>query len=245
MIAISTIFAVSILLMNYFCPVMAQSLVPGIHGMSTVEKVWFTWVILSSENEISVNLRYSGANTGTTPAVNITATALINNNLDQSTASSAMIGSQYLKAGWISPSSLTIKMKGTSSLYDAPIVTVVASPSEQSPLVGSAQNTDQSTPPENIKSEALNVLSTNSFIDSIGYLHVVGEVENNTPNVAKFVKVTGTFYNKGNEVVATDFTYTSPTDLGPGDKAPFEIILTSASIPINQIDHHSIIVSHD
>ena len=74
-------------------------------------------------------------------------------------------------------------------------------------------------------------------------MHVVGEVENNTPTLAKFVKVTGTFYNGGNEVVATEFTYTSPQDLDPGDKAPFEIILTSASIPLSEIDHNRIVAS--
>ena len=88
-------------------------------------------------------------------------------------------------------------------------------------------------------------LSSNSFIDSIGYLHVVGEIENGTPNSVSYVKAIATFYDKRNNVVATDFSYTNPTDLGPGDKAPFEIILTSASIPISQIDHQSIIVSHD
>jgi hypothetical protein len=88
-------------------------------------------------------------------------------------------------------------------------------------------------------------LGSNSFIDSIGYLHLVGEIENSTPNSVSYVKAIGTFYDKSNNVVATDFSYTNPTDLGPGDKAPFEIILTSASIPISQIDHQTIIVSHD
>lgn len=105
MIDVFTVFAFIILLISYFSPVTAQSLVPGIHAMSTVERVYFTWVILSSDNEISVNLRYNGSDTGTTPAVNITATALINNNLDQLTTTPAMVGSQYLKAGWISPNS--------------------------------------------------------------------------------------------------------------------------------------------
>jgi hypothetical protein len=133
-----------------------------------------------------------------------------------------------------------MKMNVTSSLYDADLVTAVANPPES---LDSAQNTDNSTPTENTMSSVLKVLSMNSFIDSIGYFHVVGEVENDTPALAKFVKVTGTFYNKGNEVVATDFTYTSPQDLAPGDKAPFEIILTSASIPFSEIDNYRIIAS--
>jgi hypothetical protein len=92
---------------------------------------------------------------------------------------------------------------------------------------------------------ALEVLSSNSFIDDLGYMHVVGEILNGTPDPLSFVKATATFYDKSSNVVATDFTYTSPSDLDPGEKAPFEIILTSASIPIRQIDHNNIIASHD
>ena len=220
------------------CPVTAQSLVPGIHGMSIIQGVRFTSVNVTGEKEISFNLKFLGS--GPPPPVLIVATALTNGTDYRPDATTTMGGSQILNTGWSSPKSVAMKIIGNASLYDADLVTVVASPPEAS---GSTQNTAESTPPENTKSEALNVLSTNSFIDSISYLHVVGEVENNTPNVAKFVKVTGTFYNKGNEVVATDFTFTSPQDIAPGDKAPFEIVLTSASIPLSEIDHNRIIAS--
>ena len=76
----------------------------------------------------------------------------------------------------------------------------------------------------------LQILSHNSFTDSVGYLHVVGEVQNNTPANAQFVQVIGTFYDNNNQVVGTQFTYTNPSDIGAGQKAPFELILTSASI---------------
>ena len=35
-----------------------------------------------------------------------------------------------------------------------------------------------------------------------------------------------------NQVVGTQFTYASPSDIASGEKAPFVLILTSASIPI-------------
>ena len=92
--------------------------------------------------------------------------------------------------------------------------------------------------------ESIKILSSNDFIDSIGYLHVVGEIENNTPANIQFVKVTGTFYDSSNQVVATDFTYTNPSDIGPGQKAPFELTLLSASIPVSQIDHYNLIASY-
>ncbi|MDW0163809.1 MAG: FxLYD domain-containing protein [Nitrososphaeraceae archaeon] len=89
----------------------------------------------------------------------------------------------------------------------------------------------------------LQILSHNSFTDSVGYLHVVGEVQNNTPANAQFVQVIGTFYDNNNQVVGTQFTYTNPSDIGAGQKAPFELILTSASIPVSQVDRYNLITS--
>ena len=140
MSALLPLLAACILLTNTFSLATAQSLVPGIHGMSFVQGVKFTWVIISSDNEISVNLRYlgnsNGNSTSTTPAVTLVATALTNpiqvsqTNGDRNTsnAQTTMGGSQILNAGWQSPSSVTIKIEGNSSLYDADLVTVVASP---------------------------------------------------------------------------------------------------------------------
>ncbi|MGB7676462.1 MAG: hypothetical protein WBL54_08065 [Nitrososphaeraceae archaeon] len=105
--------------------------------MSIVQGVKFTWVIISSDNEISVNLRYiNSTGNSTTPAVTLVATALTNpvqvsqTNGDRNTsnAQTTMGGSQILNAGWQSPSSVTIKIEGSSSLYNADLVTVVASP---------------------------------------------------------------------------------------------------------------------
>jgi hypothetical protein len=131
MIASTFLFAVSILLINSFSIASAQSLVPGIHGMSIVEGVKVTWVIISSDKEMSVNLRHLG--NATTPPVTIVATALTgssqsNGTQGESSAPTTMGGSQVLNAGWISPNSLTIKIEGNLSLYDADLVTVVASP---------------------------------------------------------------------------------------------------------------------
>ena len=89
----------------------------------------------------------------------------------------------------------------------------------------------------------LTILSHNSYIDSIGYMHVIGEIKNNTPNVAQFVQIIATFYDNNNKVVGTSFTYTTPIDLASGEIAPFELILTDASIPIEQIEKYTLKVS--
>ena len=49
----------------------------------------------------------------------------------------------------------------------------------------------------------LKVLSSNSFIDSLGYLHVVGEIQNGTTESVTYVKATATFYDKNNKVEST------------------------------------------
>ena len=94
------------------------------------------------------------------------------------------------------------------------------------------------------KSYSIKILSHNSYTDVLGFLHVVGEIQNDTPSSVQFVKVTGTFYDSNNQVVGTDFTYTNPNDIGSGQKAPFELILSSASIPITQIDHYNLVASY-
>ena len=90
----------------------------------------------------------------------------------------------------------------------------------------------------------LQILSYNSFTDSIGNLHVVGEIKNNYPSTVTFVRIVGTFYDINNQVVGTQFTYANPSDIGSGEKVPFVLILTSASIPISQIDHYSLQASY-
>jgi hypothetical protein len=103
------------------------------------------------------------------------------------------------------------------------------------PTVESTPNTTLDNDPN-----GLQILSHNSFRDSMGYLHVVGEIKNNYPATATFVRILGTFYNINNQVVGTQFTYANPSDIGSREKAPFELLLTSASVPISQINHYNL-----
>jgi hypothetical protein len=59
---------------------------------------------------------------------------------------------------------------------------------------------------------------------------IVGEVENNGTEPVEFVKVAVTFYDSTGNVVGTENTYADPSDLRPGMKAPFKILLTSDSV---------------
>jgi hypothetical protein len=95
----------------------------------------------------------------------------------------------------------------------------------------------------NQKSNELTILSHDSYINSIGHMHIIGEIENNTPNIKQFVQVIATFYDSNNKVVGTSNTYTTPTDLKPDEVAPFDLILTEASIPVEQIERYTLKVS--
>jgi hypothetical protein len=105
-------------------------------------------------------------------------------------------------------------------------------------------NTDNLFLDQTSGSGSLQILSHNSFTDILGFLHVVGEVKNNSPTQVEFVKVIATFYDSNNEVVGTKTTYTNPSDISGGDTAPFEILLTSASIPISEIDNYKLAASY-
>ena len=95
-----------------------------------------------------------------------------------------------------------------------------------------------------LNKSSITILSHNSFVDSVGYFHVVGEVENNTPTTAEFVQITGTFYDINDAVVGTQFTYTNPSDISSGAKARFDLVLMSASVPASLIDHYKLSASY-
>jgi hypothetical protein len=85
------------------------------------------------------------------------------------------------------------------------------------------------------------ILSQSAYTDNIGTIHIVGEVINESPTTAKFVKIIVTFYNAYNQVIGTDNTYTEPSDLAPGQRAPFDIFVTSG-VPTNQIRNYALTV---
>ena len=72
----------------------------------------------------------------------------------------------------------------------------------------------------------VHVLENHSYyVDSIGYLHIVGEVKNNTADHLCFVKIPVNIFNSSGQLVDTDFTYTYLDNLPAGDKTCFEILL--------------------
>jgi archaellum component FlaF (FlaF/FlaG flagellin family) len=100
----------------------AQTLERGIYGISNVPNVKITGVTISSDKAISISLIYNGTETTSPPII------IVANGLTNRTEQAPMEGSQVLSEGWISPSSLTISVNGSSSLYDVNLVSVVVTP---------------------------------------------------------------------------------------------------------------------
>jgi hypothetical protein len=90
--------------------------------------------------------------------------------------------------------------------------------------------------------DQVEITSFSSRIDVANYFHVVGEIQNGSPSVITSVKVIGTFYDKNKKVVGTSFAFTDPPDLAPGEKAPFDLVLSSASVPMRQIANYELVI---
>ena len=54
---------------------------------------------------------------------------------------------------------------------------------------------------------------------------IVGEIKNKGDEEVTFVKIIGTFYDKDDIVIGTDYTYTDPHDIKPGRTAPYSMTI--------------------
>jgi hypothetical protein len=59
---------------------------------------------------------------------------------------------------------------------------------------------------------------------------IIGELTNNGTDTADFVQVTATFHNAAGNIVGTDFTYTDPSSIQPGDTVPFTLLVSEESV---------------
>jgi plastocyanin len=88
------------------------------------------------------------------------------------------------------------------------------------------------------------ILSENNYLDSYGTLHIVGEVINESYEPMNSVQVTATYYDTNNGVVGTSFDYTSPSNLQPGQRAPFDITASERTMPTYLIASYTLSADH-
>lgn len=89
----------------------------------------------------------------------------------------------------------------------------------------------------------VDILTHSGWLDSIGYYHVSGEVQNVGSGAVNYVEIVATFYNSSNVVVATDFTFTDVDVILPGRKSPFDVLLYD-STQSARVDHYSLAATY-
>jgi hypothetical protein len=88
------------------------------------------------------------------------------------------------------------------------------------------------------------ILGYNSYVYGSGDLHIVGEVFNESFQTLRFVDVIATFYDANNRIIGTDFDFTNPSAIQPGQRAPFDIVVSEGSIPISLMAYYNLSVDY-
>ena len=68
----------------------------------------------------------------------------------------------------------------------------------------------------------VSIVSQRAYSDEYTF-HIVGEVQNTGSKSAEFVQIVASFYEGNDQFVGTSYTFTAPTTVSPGTKAPFDI----------------------
>lgn len=101
-----------------------------------------------------------------------------------------------------------------------------STPTPTSTPISTPIPTNTPTPTPTTIPPGVSVLSNHSsYVDSIDYLHVIGEVQNNIANHLRFVKITANIFDSSGQLLDTDFTYIHLDNLPAGDKTCFHILL--------------------
>jgi len=88
------------------------------------------------------------------------------------------------------------------------------------------------------------ILSHTGYFDSLGYYHVVGEVQNTGDGALDYVEITATFYDSGNTVVGTGYTFTDIDVVHAGQKSPFDLFLYDETQSA-KVDHYELGIQFD
>jgi hypothetical protein len=79
------------------------------------------------------------------------------------------------------------------------------------------------------------ILSYNTYNDTVGVFHVVGEVENSSPYLITSVQVIAAFYDNLNQLLAVKFAYTNPPSIRSGQVAFFDLTIPPGTIPVDKV----------
>jgi hypothetical protein len=79
------------------------------------------------------------------------------------------------------------------------------------------------------------ILNYNTFNDTAGVFHVVGEVENSSPYLITSVQVIAAFYDNLNQLLAVKFANTNPPSIRSGQVAFFDLTILPGTIPVDEV----------
>lgn len=97
---------------------------------------------------------------------------------------------------------------------------------KQVPPTPTPTPTNTPTPTATSIPQEVRILSNHfHYVDSIDYLHIVGEVLNNSSDLLRFVKITVNIFNSSGQLLDTDFTYIHLDNLPAWDKTCFNLAL--------------------
>ncbi|MEM2242510.1 MAG: FxLYD domain-containing protein [Candidatus Bathyarchaeia archaeon] len=129
---------------------------------------------------------------------------------------------------------LKVLLPGRKSPFEVLLTTAAASQVHHYSLSVTATDTDPIP-------EGLEILSSNSYIESIsGNLVVSGIIKNVASETAHTVKVIAAFYNESGYVVATVCSYLGSQDLGPNETTSFNVMLDWNTYRVGLVSTYSL-----
>ena len=79
------------------------------------------------------------------------------------------------------------------------------------------------------------IQSYNTYNDTAGVFHIVGEVENSSPYLITSVQIISAFYDNLNQLLAVKFAYTNPPSIPSGQVAFFDLTIPPGTIPVDKV----------
>ncbi len=128
----------------------------------------------------------------------------------------------------------TITATPTPMNTSTPTATITATPTPMNTSTPTATTTPSVTAtktPTKTPTLPVAILSNHTYYtDSINYLHIVGEVQNNRAQHLRFVKIVVNFFDAAGRLLTTEYTYINLNVLPAGDRTCFHLIAFSQPI---------------
>ena len=121
--------------------------------------------------------------------------------------------------------SLPVSAQINRTVYLPLVIKGGAAPVPTTTVVPTPTNT--AVPPAPVPTSApgeVKILSSSSYVDSDGFLWIVGEVQNNTSQNVELVEIVASLFD-GDTLLGTELAYTDLRILRPGQRAPFSVLV--------------------